>query len=594
MDETRQLTREGSADFLERVREKEAKRQRLEHLARHLRDAGSDPQVLGGIALEGLLDILDFERGFIFSSRIDGEEPGPDGDAVLLEHIVSRTRRGSAERGSGTAAPRSGDWATVRNPEFAVSRSVIKRAIAGKKLLALNDCLLEPTSRSKEQHRAVLSKPFDLIPGVEGVLYLDRGLGRGEIGENETSLVEEFSQCCLVLVSRAALLHELAALRARLVEGDDTPAVAGGSDGAAGAPAAEAEEEADLEPVTVPTFFGIVGEDEKLQKILRVVEKVKDSDLNICIFGESGTGKELLARAIHESGSRNQKLFVAENCGAIAENLLESELFGHAKGAFTGADEEKAGLFDAANGGTLFLDEIGDMSEGMQRKLLRVLEEGVIRPIGGKETRRVDVRVICASNRDLKVLVQKGIFRADLYYRLNVVTIEIPPLRERARDIPGLVSHIAAEIGAEEGLQKRFSRSALKALVEYPWPGNIRELKNVIRSVLVTCPGRVIARKDLAALLGNVTASPRSGENIERDGQELLLRIPLRDSFNEIIEECERVVILNALKQCAWNKSRVTKALKIPRQSLYNKIDKFQIERDWGEGGETGELRTGN
>jgi len=223
----------------------------------------------------------------------------------------------------------------------------------------------------------------------------------------------------------------------------------------------------------------------------------------------------------------------------------------------------------------------------MQRKLLRVLQEGVVRPIGGKQTVKVSVRVICASNRDLKVLVQKGTFRADLYYRLNVINVEIPPLRDRPGDIPLLVSHLAAKICEEEGARKRFGESAMKAFSQYPWPGNIRELRNVIRRVIITCPRRVIARKDVIGYLQNVSASPRSGENMDRDDRELVLRIPVRDSFNEIIEECERVVLLNALKQCAWNKSRVTKALKIPRQSLYNKIAKFKLERDWG-GDESG------
>jgi transcriptional regulator with GAF, ATPase, and Fis domain len=275
-------------------------------------------------------------------------------------------------------------------------------------------------------------------------------------------------------------------------------------------------------------------------------------------------------------------MFVAENCGAIAESLLESELFGHVKGAFTGADEDKKGLFEIASGGTLFLDEIGDMSEGMQRKLLRVLQEGVIRPVGGKSTVRTDARVICASNRDLRHLVEKGKFRADLFYRLNVITIEIPPLRERPGDIRLLVAHVSAAVSREERVRKRFTRSAMKALVEYSWPGNVRELHNVVRRAILTAPGRLIARKDLHGLLRAETASPRSGENVERDDEDLILRIPVRDSFNEIIDECERVILVNCLKQCGWNKSKVTKALRIPRQSLYNKIAKYNLEREWG------------
>jgi len=214
--------------------------------------------------------------------------------------------------------------------------------------------------------------------------------------------------------------------------------------------------------------------------------------------------------------------------------------------------------------------------------LLRVLQENVIRPIGGKQTIKVDVRVICASNRDLKHLVQKGAFRADLYYRLNVITIELPPLREREGDIPLLVSFLLRKICEEESVKKRFSQSALRAMCQYSWPGNVRELSNVIRRAILTCPRRIIARKDILGLLSVAGAAPHSGENIEREDGDLFLRIPVRDSFNEIIEECERVVLLNSLKQSGWNKSKVTKLLKIPRQSLYNKIAKYQLERASG------------
>ena len=254
------------------------------------------------------------------------------------------------------------------------------------------------------------------------------------------------------------------------------------------------------------------------------------------------------------------------------------------KGAFTGADADRKGVFEVASGGTLFLDEIGDMSEGMQRKLLRVLQEGVIRPIGGKHTIQVDVRVICASNRDLRHLVQSGAFRADLYYRLNVITIEIPPLRDRPGDIPFLVEHFASEVCGAEGIRKRFGQSAIKALTQHSWPGNVRELRNVIRRVLITCPRRLVARKDVIGLLEASGASPRSETSLERDDKNLVLRVPAREAFHEIIDECEKVVLRNALNQYGWNKSKVTKALRIPRQSLYNKIDRYKLERAWNPG----------
>ncbi len=569
MDETKELTKDRLDGPVERSRLQEAKSRRLEKLAQGLLLGGNDPHVLGGAALEGILEVMDFERGFIFIGRQD-DVGGSEVDPGSFQPLATRARKAGG----------SGEWGSVRNPDFAVNRSLLKRAALNAEPFAVNDCLVQPTPESEAQHRAVLCQSFDLIPGVRGVLYLDRGLGRGELGDAELDLLKEFSGRCLFTLTRGYAVSELEALRARI-----QPVGAGEGKQP---DVEEAGEGPAIDPEESPSFFGIVGRDEKLEKLFTVVRKVKDSDLSVCIFGESGTGKELLARAIHDAGCRRDQPFVAENCGAIPENLLESELFGHVKGAFTGADEDKKGLFEVASGGTLFLDEIGDMSEGMQRKLLRVLQEGVVRPIGGKQTIKVDVRVICASNRDLKVLVGKGTFRPDLYYRLNVITIEVPALRDRPGDIPLLVSHLAAKICDEEGAAKRFSQSAMKALSQYPWPGNIRELRNVLRRVIITCPRKVIVRKDVIGYLANVSASPRSGENMTRDEEELVLRVPVRESFNEVIEECERVVLLNALKQCAWNKSRVTKALKIPRQSLYNKISKYKLERDWG-GGEAGQ-----
>ena len=220
------------------------------------------------------------------------------------------------------------------------------------------------------------------------------------------------------------------------------------------------------------------------------------------------------------------------------------------------------------------------MSQNMQRKLLRTLQEGMVRPIGSKTSIEVDSRIVCASNTDLKHLVERDEFRADLFYRLNVITIEVPPLRQRRGDIPLLTDHFLALLRKEEGVEKRFSISAMKALVEYGWPGNVRELWNVLRKVLLTCEEKEIARKHIAVFLNG--ASPGAGclgEGIEKDADHLLLRIPQCESFNEIIEQCERLVLFNALTECGWNKSRVTRALGIPRQSLYNKITRYELKR---------------
>ena len=533
-------------------------------IPREMLAQGWDPVAVGGAALEGLVDLLGFERGFIFVAPETRDLSIRDPDDTTFQSIVSRARKAGGE-----------DWMPVRNPEFAVNRSVLKRAAAAGRIISINDCLVGAAGAPEEQHRAVLCLPFEPAPGCEAAFYIDRALGRGEIGESDLALLEELSERIVPIFSKAWLAARVAELQGKTTSetGIEVPEPEG------------APSEEDAETVAeVPIYHGIVGKDEKLQKIFRIIEKIKDSDLNVCIFGESGTGKELFARAIHTASSRRGRLFVAENCGAIPENLLESELFGHVKGAFTGADADRKGVFEVASGGTLFLDEIGDMSEGMQRKLLRVLQEGVIRPIGGKHTIEVDVRVICASNRDLRHLVQSGAFRADLYYRLNVITIEIPPLRDRPGDIPFLVEHFASGVCSEESISKRFGQSAIKALTQHSWPGNVRELRNVIRRVLITCPRRLVARKDVIGLLEASGASPRSETSLERDDKNLVLRVPAREAFHEIIDECEKVVLRNALNQYGWNKSKVTKALRIPRQSLYNKIDRYKLERAWNPG----------
>ena len=545
-------------------------RDRVRAIPRAMLAQGWDPVAVGGAALEGLVDLLGFERGFIFVGveARDGSVRDPDG--ATFQSVASRARKAGGE-----------DWMPVRNPEFAVNRSVLKRAAAAGQTISINDCLVGAAGAPEEQHRAVLCLPFEPAPGSEAAFYIDRELGRGEIGEGDLALLEELSERIVPIFSKAWLASRVADLQSRVT-----------SESGIEVPEEEAPSEEDAETVAeVPIYHGIVGKDEKLQKIFRIIEKIKDSDLNVCIFGESGTGKELFARAIHSASTRRGRLFVAENCGAIPENLLESELFGHVKGAFTGADADRKGVFEVASGGTLFLDEIGDMSEGMQRKLLRVLQENVIRPIGGKHTIEVDVRVICASNRDLRHLVQTGAFRADLYYRLNVITIEIPSLRDRPGDIPFLVEHFASDVCSEEGIVKRFGQSAIKALTQHSWPGNVRELRNVIRRVLITCPRRLVARKDVIGLLEASGASPRSETSLERDDKNLVLRVPAREAFHEIIDECEKVVLRNALNQYGWNKSKVTKALRIPRQSLYNKIDRYKLERAWnpGTGTSTGE-----
>jgi transcriptional regulator with GAF, ATPase, and Fis domain len=235
----------------------------------------------------------------------------------------------------------------------------------------------------------------------------------------------------------------------------------------------------------IPGRFGMVGDSAPMRALYDLVAKVGPSDVSALVMGETGTGKELVARALHEQSRRAKKPFLAENCAAVPESLLESELFGHVRGSFTGAVADRAGHFVAANGGTVFLDEIGDMPLSMQAKLLRVLQEGEVRPVGSNKVQKVDVRVVAATNKDLPAMCRAGTFREDLYFRLNVVTLRLPPLRERKGDVAHLARHFLARCDAESGRSTRMSDAALQALEAWRWPGNVRELENVIRRASV-------------------------------------------------------------------------------------------------------------
>jgi transcriptional regulator with GAF, ATPase, and Fis domain len=241
----------------------------------------------------------------------------------------------------------------------------------------------------------------------------------------------------------------------------------------------------------IPMRFGMVGDSPKMRAAFELIAKVAPSDVSVLVLGETGTGKELVAKALHEHGRRKGKPLLAENCAAVPANLLESELFGHVKGSFTGAIADRPGHFVAAHGGTVFLDEIGDMPLPMQSKLLRVLQEGEVRPVGSNKVLKVDVRVVAATNKDLAAMCKQGTFREDLYYRLNVITIPLPPLRERAGDVPHLVRFFLKKVGDEMGKEIGITSEALAALEAWRWPGNVRELENVVRRAAVFAQGAI-------------------------------------------------------------------------------------------------------
>jgi len=315
-------------------------------------------------------------------------------------------------------------------------------------------------------------------------------------------------------------------------------------------------------------FDSIVGKSAALQKVLAMVEKVAETDSTVLITGESGTGKELIARAIHYNSRRSDRMLVTVNCGAIPEELLESELFGHVKGAFTNAIQHREGRFSLAHGGTIFLDEIGDMSPNLQVKLLRVLQEKTFEPVGSSKTEHVDVRVIAATNQNLSEMIAAKQFREDLYYRLNVLPVEMPPLRDRPDDIPLLVHHFLDRARTEHSNRVQgLSDDALQELVSYDWPGNVRELENLMERLLVLNSEGEIGAEDLPA---DYLAGSRAGGR-EATGP----RVPASGlDFNEVVKQLEVDLILQALEHTHWNKNRAAQLLGLNRTTLEGKIRK--------------------
>ena len=320
----------------------------------------------------------------------------------------------------------------------------------------------------------------------------------------------------------------------------------------------------------VESRYEIVGNSLPIRRVLERIEKVAATDARILISGENGTGKELVARAIHRLSSRSDTVFIEVNCAAIPSELIESELFGHLRGSFTGAFADRAGKFEQANGGTLFLDEIGDMSRDAQAKVLRVLEQGVLTRIGGSEAVEVDVRVLSATNKNLEQEIEDGRFREDLFYRLNVVPISVPPLRERQEDIPMLVTHFSEGMAAREGSAARvFSDAAMERLKALTWPGNVRELRNTVERLLILSDGSKITSDDVDSL---TISRARSVD----PGRELLAL----DNFSAFKEEAERAYIVGKLRANDWNVAETARRIEMPRSNLYKKIERYGLVRE--------------
>ncbi len=314
----------------------------------------------------------------------------------------------------------------------------------------------------------------------------------------------------------------------------------------------------------------IVGSSAAMDAVLSLIEKVAPTDSRVLITGENGTGKELVARAVHRLGGRARAPFVEVNCAAIPTELIESELFGHLKGSFTGAVADRAGKFEQADGGTLFLDEIGDMSLAAQAKVLRALQEGVIVRVGSGSPIKVDVRVIAATNKDLASEMSESRFREDLFYRLNVVPIRLPPLRERRDDIPPLIAHFAQQIMQRTRVHARgFEDDAVAALRARDWPGNVRELRNTVERLLILSSGETVVRDDVMAL------GPAAGA-----GRDATAGFMSSETFEGFKQEAEHAFLEAKLRENDWNVSVTARRLQMPRSNLYKKIEKYGLNRE--------------
>ncbi|MEW5746078.1 MAG: sigma-54 dependent transcriptional regulator [Nitrospirota bacterium] len=316
----------------------------------------------------------------------------------------------------------------------------------------------------------------------------------------------------------------------------------------------------------------IIGVSREMQKIFKLVATVAPLGSTVLICGESGTGKELIARAIHYNSARREQPFIVVDCGTLPENLMESELFGHAKGSYTGAVTTEKGLLETANGGTLFLDEISNLPLAMQAKLLRVLQEKELRAVGGKRMLKVDVRFIAATNRDLSAMVKAGAFREDFFYRLNVFPVHLPPLRSRKEDIPALAYHFLHKYGKEVGRDiPHIATEAMRQLITYDWPGNIRELENVIHRAVIVCNGRSLKPEHIIVPLEAGQEAPRTMEELKKLKKDLRLKS---------IEEIEKNFLVSALQRNSWNISKAAREVGMQRTNFHSLLKKYRVTRN--------------
>jgi Nif-specific regulatory protein len=471
--------------------------------------------------VDAVVQIAGADRGFLMRMREDGK----------LHFEIARSR----------------DEATLPPDEFQISWGIAEEAAHRRETVwvpdAVGSSLFQDRKSVRELSlRTVVALPILTAGRVLGVLYVDSHSIAHEFTPEDIAILEGFAAQVAVALENARLHEELKDSKNRL----------------------EMENLNLRRALKEESRYGLlVGRSPKMLRVIELMEKVIPTQVSVLIQGETGTGKELIARAIHLNGPRREKNFMAVNCGALPESLLESELFGYRKGAFTGASEDRIGLFEAADGGTLFLDEVGEMPATLQVKLLRVLQDSQIRRVGDTVSRRVDFRLIAATNRDLKTEVEGGRFRQDLFYRLNVVPISLPPLRERGEDTLLLAQHFLELFSKQQVKAVRgLSAESRELLLRHPWPGNVRELENAM--------ARAVALADEGGAIEPLLFGLGAPVTRRWDGQHTL---------RETLDAVEAETIREALRQCESNVSRAARALGVSRQHLHNRMNAHGIRR---------------
>jgi len=521
------LTRRGLG-YTDTLLEQEQRLLRLQNINKALAEERDERRLLA-LILDSAVELTGAERGFLLLTRVN-------------------------RKGLRVEVARNFDQEEIKKPSYKISRSIAEEVARSGEAVVVTDAgqderFLESMSVADLKLRSVICFPLKTRGELLGVLYLDNRFQAGRFGDRETRILEMFADQAGIALLNARLYGQ--PTRPEAVPAPEASHTTEQQEKAKAI--VESREAPRAERSTRFEYDEILTNSQPMLDVLDLLDRIIPTEAPVLITGESGTGKELVARAIHLNGFRKEGPFVSENCAAIPDTLLESELFGYARGAFTGADADKQGLFQLASGGTLFLDEIGDMPTGLQTKLLRSLEKGEVRPVGSNKPVHVDVRIISATNQNLNRLIEEGVFRKDLYYRLNVFEVKLPPLRERWEDVPLLVDHFLRE-ATPEGLEPRkIENECLLALMLHTWPGNIRELRNEVQRAIT---------------LGDDTLKLKDFSTTVR---------PPRHPLKKIIQEVERRVITEVLEKTGGKKLETARLLGISRPTLDAKIEALKI-----------------